>query len=129
MCMNLTPTEELVVETLTARARLGEMQWSFDSKLKTRVERLATLGLVSWKYAPIPHVLLVWFTQHGRDLFLTRRYVPPNGLVPAATLLNAVATMLEQDRVVHGENALPAHEFVRRLAQNTTLLAQERPPT
>lgn len=46
---NLTPTQELVMEVLQARLRLGETCWTFSSRLKKQIEDLAKKGEISYK--------------------------------------------------------------------------------
>lgn len=44
---DLTPTGELVLETLIARARLGEPHWPFSRRMKPTLMALETCGLVN----------------------------------------------------------------------------------
>ncbi len=75
--MRLTPTEDLFMELLAARHRLGEQVWTFDSRLKPQALRLERLGLIGWKRGAVERTLLVWLTGLGRTEYLDPLYVPP----------------------------------------------------
>lgn len=74
---DLTPTEELLMEVLSARIRLGEPWWTFDIKHLRTIRSLTTKGLVSWDYGSVEHSVEVVLTREGRDLFLDEKYRPP----------------------------------------------------
>jgi len=59
----MTPTEELILEVLTARIRLGETCWTFDSKFTRQARALEGLGLVTWKSGIVEKTILVWPTH------------------------------------------------------------------
>lgn len=76
---NFTPTEMLVLETLTARYRLGENVWTFTSKVNKTLGSLETKGVVNWKSAPVENHSLAWFTSEGKALMLRNSYAPREG--------------------------------------------------
>lgn len=73
----LTPTQYLIVEVLTARARLGEPFWTFPSNITTTVRVLEKLGYVNFKSAPTYGHIQVWFTNKGAAEFLDFDYHAP----------------------------------------------------
>lgn len=72
--MKFTPTEELILETLQARIRLGENSWSYSSRLKPSFERLRIKGLVNFKSVPVENTLLAWPTAQGKILLFSEKY-------------------------------------------------------
>lgn len=75
----LTPTEHLVLESLTARYRLGENSWTFVATANKALISLEEKGLVNWKSSSIENHSLVWFTNKGKALMLARKYTPVTG--------------------------------------------------
>ncbi|ABE67815.1 hypothetical protein Cali_61 [Mycobacterium phage Cali] len=75
----LTPTQELVLEVLAARTRLGEQAWTFLSRpaVVSAAKALDERGLVWWKYASTPHAILVGLTDQGKLACIDPGYVPP----------------------------------------------------
>lgn len=63
---DLTPTEELVMEVLSARRRLGENLWTFPSALKSTLRRLEDKGYIGWKGGIVENTLLAWL-DHRPD--------------------------------------------------------------
>jgi hypothetical protein len=57
---NFTPTEDLMLEALIARLRLGEHIWTFDSKHRKTAENLAKKGWVGWKHGIVENSIMVW---------------------------------------------------------------------
>lgn len=75
----LPPTQYLVLEVLTARARLGEHLWTFPSRLTPAAEALSRTGLVWWKGGSEPHTIRVALTETGQAACLHHSYEPPDG--------------------------------------------------
>lgn len=73
----LTPTQELVMEVLAARYRLGEYIWTFTSRVKKSVTELESAGLVGWKGGIVEKTIRVWLTEAGKEAFLSATYEPP----------------------------------------------------
>ena len=73
----LTPSEDLMIEALIARARLGENLWTFDSRHKATAEKLAAKGLVYWKHGVEDKTVMVFLTGKAKKEWLTYKYVPP----------------------------------------------------
>jgi hypothetical protein len=71
----LTPTEDLLIEVLIARHRLGEPFWPFERCHRKTLERLEAKGLVSFQGAVTPH-LRAELTAAGRERFMSRPYMP-----------------------------------------------------
>lgn len=66
---SFTPTEELILDVLQARIRLGENIWNFDSRLKPSIEKLQAKGLINFKSGNVENTLLAWPTEEGKILF------------------------------------------------------------
>lgn len=73
----MTPTEDLFLETLAARIRLGESIWTFQARHRQTAEKLANLGIVGWKSGIVEDSILVWFTDRGKAECLSFAYIPP----------------------------------------------------
>lgn len=65
---SFTPTEELILDLLQARIRLGENIWNFDSRLKPSIEKLQAKGLVNYKSGNVENTILAWPTDEGKIL-------------------------------------------------------------
>lgn len=77
--MSLTPTQELVLEVLAARYRLGERHCRVGchSRCRPAVNALANQGLVGTKGGIVEHTVLAWLTDAGLKRVLDDDYVPP----------------------------------------------------
>lgn len=75
---HLTPTEYLILETLTARVRLGENVWTYPSAVNKQLDSLEKKGLINWKSAPIENHSLAWFTPLGKATLLSKKYYGKN---------------------------------------------------
>jgi len=75
----LTPTQDLIMEVLAARFRLGERTWTFDdhSAIRKAMRVLEERGLVTWKSGITENTLRAWMTEAGRAEYVTADYVPP----------------------------------------------------
>lgn len=74
---NFTPTQELIIELLIARTRLGENVWTFSNRFTKTVEQLTERGYVEWKSASVYGYILVWFTEESKEVFLSFPYQAP----------------------------------------------------
>lgn len=74
----LTPTEELVMEVLAARARTGETLWTFTSRapITAAAKRLEDRGLVWVDTAP--NAFHAGLTDAGKAACLDPGYITPN---------------------------------------------------
>lgn len=73
----LTPTEDLLIELLVARHRLGENLWTFDSRHKKALESLETKGYVSVMHGVVENSIRAHLTDKGKDKFMSSTYVAP----------------------------------------------------
>lgn len=73
----LTPTEELVMEVLAARHRLGEQMWTFDARHKRAIESLADKGLVNPMHGIVERTVRASLTDKGVRESVSGRYAPP----------------------------------------------------
>lgn len=73
----LTPTEDLVMEVLAARYRLGENIWTFDSRHARTLARLADRDLVRTMHGMVEKSVRASMTQKGIEAYIDEHYVPP----------------------------------------------------
>lgn len=73
----LTPTEDLIMELLAARARLGEPVWTFDVRVKHQIAHLEELGLLTLMHDIVERTVRASLTDKGRDEYLSAPYNPP----------------------------------------------------
>lgn len=73
----LTPTENLILEVLTARYRLGENLWTFDSNVKRAVETLASKGWVIPMGGQVENTVRAALTEEAVGKLLSYDYMPP----------------------------------------------------
>lgn len=62
----LPPSQYLMLETLAARYRLGEMFWTFPSNQSDIARGLEIKNLVQWKHGVAEHTIHVWLTEAGK---------------------------------------------------------------
>lgn len=75
--MKLTPTEDLVLEVLAARHRLGEHLWTFNSNVGGTITKLEEKGLVTQMHGITERTIRAGLTQAGEELVLEPTYSPP----------------------------------------------------
>lgn len=75
----VTPTEDLVLEVLAARRRLGERLWTFDSRHKQTLGRLADRGLVTTMHGIVEKTIRASLTAQGEAVALDGKYESPLG--------------------------------------------------
>jgi hypothetical protein len=75
--ISYTPTEDLFMETLSARVRLGEPCWTFDTRHTRTAKSLEAKGLIRWKSGIVEKTILVWITELGKKEWLSFDYKPP----------------------------------------------------
>ena len=74
---NLTPTEDLVMEVLSARARLGETMWTFNSCHKQTIRKLESRGLVNMIHGTVDKTVRASLTDDGRKEYMMSEYNAP----------------------------------------------------
>lgn len=73
---HLTPTEELVLDVLAARFRLGERLWTFNASARRAIVKLADKGLVNEMSGITENTVRASLTDAGRDLWLSTSHAP-----------------------------------------------------
>lgn len=73
----LTPSENLIMEVLIARARLGEMIWTFDSNVKHHLASLEEKGAVMVLNGIVPKTVRAGLSDEAVMAFLSFDYSPP----------------------------------------------------
>lgn len=94
----LPPTQQLVLEVLAARLRLGEPTWTFSTRMRAALEALEAGGWIGWKEGVVHATANVWLTEAGRHAALDPNYRPP-------TQVNVTPT----DQQITEAMSLPAH--------------------
>lgn len=77
MTVTLTPTEDLVMEALTARVRCGESCWTFELRHRATLRALQAKGLVSFDTDSTGRGLLARLTDAGREEYLLEGFTEP----------------------------------------------------
>ena len=75
--ISLPLTQELIVEVLIARYRLGELLWPFPTSAGKSLKALTDKGLIGYQSASTEGSYNVWFTAEGKKRYLSFNYVPP----------------------------------------------------
>lgn len=70
-------TQELIVEVLIARYRLGELLWPFPTRAGRSLRALTDKGIIGYQSASTEGSYNVWFTDEGKKRYLSFNYVPP----------------------------------------------------
>lgn len=65
-----TPTQDLILDVLMARHRLGEGFWTFDSRLKPSLTALMDLGYVFVMDGNVENTVRAGLTNEGRIEFV-----------------------------------------------------------
>src|SRR4051812_6899631 len=75
----LTPMQQLILEVLGSRLRLGHEVWTLtrSDALTKALRALARLGYLGWKSGVVQGTVLAWLTEAGQWLTLDPQYVPP----------------------------------------------------
>jgi len=73
----LPPTQQLVLDVLAARYRLGETMWTFSTNCQSAINALEEHGLAGQMHGVIERTLRAWLTEAGKDAVLSKTYTPP----------------------------------------------------
>lgn len=71
----MTPTEDLIIQVLTARYRLGENFWTFESRHHKALASLEQKGLINVVHGVIDRTLRANLTDLGKRAFLDSNYL------------------------------------------------------
>lgn len=102
---NLPPTQELILEVLAARHRLGERLWPFPSSLQRQIDALCHAGLAWQASGNVPRTVRAGLTDAGVAEMLHGPYVSPvhkpiERVRALATAAEAAGTMLMRSQVL-----------------------------
>jgi len=75
--IDVTPTEDLVMEVLAARVRGGEACWTFENTHLRALRALQAKGLLHFDSAPTPKAQRAYLTDLGRETYLSAGYTEP----------------------------------------------------
>ncbi len=73
----LPPTQYLLLETLTARYRLGETYWTFPDACAPAARKLEQSGLITTRSGSEPYRFEARFTEAGLAVWVSGDYVSP----------------------------------------------------
>ena len=73
----MTPTQDLLLEVLAARIRMGERFWTFDKRHAKALNQLADKGLVNVMHGIVQGTVRAALTKKGMAEYLDENYVPP----------------------------------------------------
>ncbi|WP_203823216.1 hypothetical protein, partial [Paractinoplanes ferrugineus] len=85
-----------------ARARTGEILWTFRADLRRQLEGLETAGLIQVMHGVMPKTLRAQLTEAGKSAYLSDEYTPPNDLDRKTRALEAIAEYAEARDFVIG---------------------------
>lgn len=74
---DLTPTEDLFIEVLAARHRLGEPWWTFETRHRGVAQRLEARGLVAAWHGIVQGTFRARLTDDGKTRAMKADYVAP----------------------------------------------------
>lgn len=72
-----TPTQELILEVLAARYRLGETWWTFEKRTLKAARGLADLGLIEILHGIVENTYRAQLTDAGRQRSISWNYQAP----------------------------------------------------
>lgn len=75
---DFTPKQELVMEVLVARRRLGEAFWTFRSRHEKVLRKLEEKQLVFVMHGIVDDTVRAGLTDKGIELFMSDSYTPPD---------------------------------------------------
>ena len=89
---DLTPTEELFMEVLAARARTGETLWTFSTRptIVRAAKELERLGFVFYMSGVTERTFRAGLTERGKLACLDPGYITPHDRETPAKLHEAV---------------------------------------
>jgi hypothetical protein len=99
----LPPTQQLILEVLAARYRLGEQVWTFPSVHGKALRALERAGLAQLQNGIVEHSIRARLTDASQAAVLSAGYQPPNGGIDRLRdALTDIATFAEAraDRAV-----------------------------
>lgn len=73
----LTPTQYLIMSTLVARYRLGEVIWTFPKEVRKQIEELSSLGLVVSMSGMVEGTVRASLTEGAVKEWISPSYTAP----------------------------------------------------
>lgn len=75
----MTPTEDLIMEVLVARWRLGERLWTFprNAAVTRAARKLEKRGLIVVQHGQVEYTFRASLTEKGREEHSDSSYIPP----------------------------------------------------
>ena len=75
--IQLTPTEDLCLEVLAARLRLGENIWTFDKRHEGALLKLQVRGTVNLVHGIVENTVRASLTEEAKKEVLSETYEAP----------------------------------------------------
>lgn len=72
----LTPTQDLILDVLAGRYRLGDTLWTFDSRLSPAIDGLSDLGLVQPMHGTVHKTVRASLTEAGIAASMINDFTP-----------------------------------------------------
>lgn len=113
----LPPTQYLIMETLAARARLGESIWPFPTRLAPAVRALEDRGLAAGIHGNVPGFIRARLTDAGREATLSATYRPPQQPVTEHAREMTGGWNLRRDEPLT-ESVYPLAQWIRHGQEN-----------
>lgn len=74
---DLTPSQDLFMEVLSARYRTGERLWTFETRHAKTSQVLEAKGLITTMHGIVEKTFRASLTEAGRSLYLDSEYESP----------------------------------------------------
>ena len=91
----LTPTEDLILEVLAARYRLGEQLWTFSSRHGRALSSLESKGFIGLMGGIVEHTARAYLTDSGKREALSETYATARDARVAAETLDNFADLVD----------------------------------
>lgn len=116
----LTPTQDLIMEVLAARTRLGETWWPFDNKYRRASAEL--VGLVDRTHGNVENTFRLKLTLLGKSRMLSPDYLSPleearDGRLVALRKLTEVERERDEAEIRLSDEAARADRFETELQE------------
>jgi DNA-binding MarR family transcriptional regulator len=107
-----TPTEELALEALMARHRLGHTLWTFDSSVSKALLRLADKGYVTVMHGVTENTVRARLTSLGEAEFLSENYKAPAFKDAKLQILTQIEELAAKDGFITAKQIVKFREAV-----------------
>lgn len=118
MSDRLPPTQDLCMEVLAARYRLGEVLWTFDARCVKALDALASRGWVVVMSGNVEHTVRASLTDKGVEAWhLDRDYRSPSDEDVREAMAQAIQEVVTDLKGVWDAMPEPTQGLYRRAAR------------